>query len=145
MGRRDYLASMITGINHVTLATRDVERSFNFYTQVLGLHPVAKWPAGAYLLAGETWLALVLDPATRATSLPEYSHIALNVAPENFAQLAGEIRGAGATIWQENSTEGDSLYFLDPDGHKLEIHASSLAARLETARSMPWDGLEFFV
>ena len=45
---------------------------------------------------------------------------------------------------QQNWTEGESLYFLDPDGHKLEIHASDLAARLRSARERPWAGLELF-
>ena len=31
---------MITGINHLTLAVRDLERSFDFYTRVVGLQPV---------------------------------------------------------------------------------------------------------
>ena len=54
------------------------------------------------------------------------------------------IKNSGAEIWQENWTEGDSLYFVDPNGHKLEIHASDLEARLESARQNPWEGLEFF-
>ena len=37
-----------------------------------------------------------------------------------------------------------SLYFLDPNGHKLEIHVSDLAARLRAARQDPWEGLELF-
>ena len=37
---------MITGINHVTLAVSDLERSFSFYTAVIGLRPVAKWARG---------------------------------------------------------------------------------------------------
>jgi hypothetical protein len=41
-------------------------------------------------------------------------------------------------------TEGVSWYFLDPNGHKLEIHASDLTARLRKAREQPWVGLEFF-
>jgi glutathione S-transferase fosA5 len=135
---------MITGVNHITLSTRTLERTFAFYTQVLGLRPVAKWPAGAYLLAGETWIALVLDEATRPAQLPEYSHIAFSVDEVNFAELSRRIIQSGAEIWQENWTEGASLYFVDPDGHKLEIHASNLATRLKTAREKPWAGLEFF-
>jgi catechol 2,3-dioxygenase-like lactoylglutathione lyase family enzyme len=33
---------MITGISHVTLAVKDVDTSFHFYTQVLGCRAVAK-------------------------------------------------------------------------------------------------------
>lgn len=32
---------------------------------------------------------------------------------------------------EENLSEGDSLYFLDPDGHKLELHVGSLQSRLD--------------
>lgn len=31
---------MITGINHLTLAVRDLERSFDFYTRVVGLESI---------------------------------------------------------------------------------------------------------
>ena len=136
---------MITGPNHLTLAVRDPERSFQFYTQVLGLQPVARWPTGAYLLAGDLWIALTQDAHTRSAPLPEYTHFAFSVSPADFDALSARIRASGAVIWQENKTEGDSLYFLDPDGHKLEIHASDLAARLRSAREKPWDGLEFLV
>jgi catechol 2,3-dioxygenase-like lactoylglutathione lyase family enzyme len=44
---------MIQSINHITLSIADVERSFAFYTTVLGFRPVAKWPKGDYLLAGD--------------------------------------------------------------------------------------------
>ena len=48
-------------------------------------------------------------------------------------------------LWQDNWTEGDSLYVTDPNGHKLEIHSSDLAARIAAAKENPWDGLEFYV
>ena len=135
---------MITGVNHLTLAVRDIAASFAFYRDVLGCRPLARWPQGAYLLAGDLWLALVVDPAARAAPLPEYTHVAFSVPPERFAALADRIRASGALEWQQNWTEGESLYFLDPDGHKLEIHASDLAARLRSARERPWAGLELF-
>jgi catechol 2,3-dioxygenase-like lactoylglutathione lyase family enzyme len=135
---------MITGVNHLTLSIRDVAESFAFYTDVLGFRSLARWPKGAYLLAGDMWVALVLDAHARAGTLPEYTHIAFAVAPADFAALSERIRAAGAPIWQDNWTEGDSLYFTDPNGHKLEIHASDLAARMRSARAAPWEGLEFF-
>lgn len=136
---------MITGVNHITLSIKDVDISFAFYTEVLGFRPVARWPKGAYLLAGDLWIALVLDQHVRAAALPEYTHIAFAVAQADFGALSARIVDASAPIWQPNQTEGDSLYFLDPNGHKLEIHASNLEARLRTAKASPWEGLEFFV
>ncbi len=136
---------MIGGINHITLSVQDIERSFGFYTQVLGLQPIAKWPKGAYLLAGDVWLALVVDSDARAKPLAEYTHIAFTVSAEQFATISQAIHAASAPIWQENWTEGDSLYFVDPNGHKLEIHASDLATRIRSAKAEPWEGLEFFV
>jgi catechol 2,3-dioxygenase-like lactoylglutathione lyase family enzyme len=135
---------MITGINHITLAVRDAEESFAFYTQVLGFHPVAKWPQGAYLLAGDVWIALVLDPHVREGTLPEYTHVAFTVSAEDMEQLSARIKESGAEIWQENRTEGASFYFVDPNGHKLEIHASDLETRIKTAREDPWEELEFY-
>jgi len=137
--------TMLTGINHITLAVKDTEESFRFYTQVLGMKPVAKWPKGAYLLAGDTWLALHQDSSTRAGALTEYTHIAFSVSHDDFATMEARIRSSGAVIWQENWTEGDSLYFLDPNGHKLEIHASDLENRIRSAKQNPWDDLQFFV
>ena len=34
---------MIRGINHITLSVQDIEKSFTFYTHVLGLQPIAKF------------------------------------------------------------------------------------------------------
>ena len=133
---------MITGVNHLTLAVKNVEHSLDFYTRVLGFRPVARWPMGAYLLAGGFWVCLVYDEVARETALPEYTHIAFTVAPDDFEPISERIRSSGASIWQQNRTEGASLYFLDPNGHKLEIHASDLNARLTSAREHPWEGLE---
>ena len=135
---------MITGINHITLSVRDLEESFRFYTQVLDCRPVAKWPKGAYLLAGMVWMALVVDQTLREHVLPEYTHMAFTVSPADFPAMCQRLQQAEAPIWQENWTEGASFYFTDPNGHKLEIHASDLAARLQAAHEHPWEGLEFF-
>lgn len=135
---------MITGISHITLSVTDLVRSLAFYGNVLGLRLAARWPKGAYLAADQLWLALFLDPATRAGPLPEYTHVAFAVAAADFAGLTTRIKAAGAPIFQENSSEGHSLYFLDPDGHKLEIHVGDLNSRLAAAKEKPWPGLEIF-
>jgi catechol 2,3-dioxygenase-like lactoylglutathione lyase family enzyme len=125
---------MVAGINHITLSVQDLEASFTFYTAVLGLKPVARWYKGAYLQAGESWVCLTLDPNTRTAAHPEYTHTAFTVSTTDFSQLVERIQTAQAVCWQENLSPGDSFYFLDPNGHKLEIHVSNLSDRLQTLK-----------
>ena len=136
---------MNTGVNHITLAVRDVDRSFRFYVETLGSRPLARWSKGAYLLVGDLWLCLTLDGRTRSSPLPEYSHIAFSVPAARFDDAAARIRALGVTIWQDNRSEGASLYFLDPDGHKLEIHAGDWRTRLAAMKRDPWEAnIEYF-
>lgn len=133
---------MIVGLSHVTLSVRDLPRSISFYVDLLGFRLVAHWPQGAYFEAGSLWLAVIVDQQVRSAPLPEYSHIAFKVPAASYADFAARIKSAGATVFQENRSEGDSLYFLDPDGHKLEIHVGDLSTRLASMRAAPWPGLE---
>ena len=70
----------------------------------------------------------------RQCPLPDYSHIAFHIAPEDFQACVRRLQEAGCEAWQQNHTEGDSFYFLDPDGHKLEIHCTTLAERAQDAK-----------
>ncbi len=136
--------AMITGFNHVTLSVSDVEASFAFYTKVLELRPVARWHKGAHLCAGNNWLCLSLDAAVRHRSVSDYSHLAFTVSEGGFSVMEQRLRETGVAFWQNNHSEGDSLYFLGPDGHKLEIHVSDLKARIRSLRSVPPAGLVVF-
>ena len=135
---------MITGINHITLSVSDLGKSFKFYTDVLGCKPVARWKQGAYLLAGNLWLCLSVDEQTRNEASPEYTHTAFNVSVADFEKFSSQIVKSGATIWKINTSVGQSLYFLDPDGHKLEIHASDLQTRIDATKKQPYEEMEFF-
>ena len=135
---------MITGINHITLSISDLARSFWFYTTVVGLKPVARWARGAYLTAGSDWVCLSLDTQTRTAPLAEYTHLAFSISADKFESCAESLRTHGVTEWKENRSEGNSLYFLDPDGHKLEIHAGNLESRLASLRAEPYEGLQLF-
>lgn len=135
---------MITGINHVTFAVRDLDESFDFYHEVLGFRPVARWSEGAYLLAGDAWIALQLDPDTRLSPLPEYTHVAFSVSEETFDATCEKIKASGANVWKSNESHGPSLYFEDPNGHKLEIHASDLETRVKIAADRRWNGIRLF-
>lgn len=124
---------MVGSLNHVTFAVSDIERSFRFYTNVLECRPVARWENGAYLTAGDTWIALVLSDGPIDVRT-DYSHIAFSCTQAAFPELRTKLEAA-SRAWSENTTEGDSFYFLDPDGHRLEIHVGDLKSRLAVMRA----------
>ncbi|WP_447928753.1 fosfomycin resistance glutathione transferase [Vreelandella sp. EE27] len=129
---------MITGLNHITLAVSDLERSLHFYTHVLGLAGHVKWDNGAYLSAGDLWLCLSCDtPCAKE----DYTHIAFDIEKVDFEAFCTRLEALNVRQWKENTSEGASIYILDPDGHKLEIHAGGLASRLASLNSKPYSGL----
>lgn len=136
---------MIKGINHITLSVKDLNESFKFYTEILSFKPICKGKKVSYLLAGKIWIALIKDTHTRKKELPEYTHIAFDIEEKNFRELSNKIISYGAKIFQENTSEGLSLYFLDPNGHKLEIHASTLEDRIKAIKEKPYEDMIFFV
>ena len=138
---------MITGINHLTLSVADLERSFVFYRDILGLTPLCRWQHGAYFLAGADWVCLNLKHDYKVNPNPDYTHYAFSVHAKDFHSMKQLINASGATQFQDNVSEGNSIYFCDPDGHKLEIHLGDWQTRLNEKKSDPgnWQNLEFFI
>ncbi|HEY8966055.1 MAG TPA: VOC family protein [Candidatus Methylacidiphilales bacterium] len=133
----------IAGLSHLTLAVSDLGRSVSFYRDVLGLPLRCLWDEGAYFERGSLWLCLALDTEAVSARRSDYTHVALEVASEDFDALSARVRAA-APVWQENRSEGASLYFLDPDGHKLELHVGTLDTRLAAYLARPGLGREVF-
>lgn len=133
---------MITGLNHITISVRSLEESFSFYKDVLGFKPKVKWDKGAYFEAGNLWFVIYEDVNVRDNELSEYTHFAFSVAQANFKSMSKRIVESKAKIFQKNSSEGDSLYFLDPNGHKLEIHCGDMESRLNHYKGKA--GYKFF-
>ncbi|WP_374338324.1 VOC family protein [Leeia sp.] len=131
---------MLAGLNHLTLATADLDRSFRFYVTLLGCRPHARWARGAYLSLPGLWLCLSLAPDTQPRK--DYTHYAFSVT--DFDRARQCLLEAGVTVWKDNHSEGDSLYFLDPDGHRLEIHSGDLHSRLATCQQQPYADMVFF-
>jgi catechol 2,3-dioxygenase-like lactoylglutathione lyase family enzyme len=119
----------ITGVSHITLAVRELNRSIAFYSDLLGFEVRMRGPSSAYLEVGSLWLALVVDSAARNGPLPEYTHVAFGISTSGLPELAARLTSAGVIRWQETE-RADSFYFLDPDGHKLELHSGDLSSRL---------------
>ena len=132
---------MLTGFNHLTLAVSDLSLSFDFYSRVLNFKPEAIWDRGAYLSLGELWLCLSVGPVEAPAS---YTHYAFSVRQADFDAFRRRLLDSGAVEWQPDRSEGESFYFLDPDGHRLEAHVGSLGSRLAACRERPYDGMRFF-
>ncbi|NVN10965.1 VOC family protein [Nguyenibacter vanlangensis] len=133
----------ITGLSHITLAVAEVERSLTFYRDVLGCTVRALWADGAYLEAGSIWLCLSRDDNVPSSPRQDYTHIAFTVSETEYALISERLM-IESIIWKDNKSEGDSIYFLDPDGHKLEIHMGSLETRLSHYRENPSKAVRVF-
>ena len=124
---------MLKGLNHLTLSVSDLQASIDFYQNLLGMKLCMKWDKGAYLECGSLWLCLSLH-GNRFYVNPEssdYTHYAFTIDKDDFNDFVAILKNAKVMFWQENESEGDSCYFLDPDGHKLEVHVGDLSQRLK--------------
>ncbi len=135
---------MLSGLNHLTFAVLDLERSLNFYQSLLGFRVHATWRSGAYLSLGDLWLCLSLDLHKRPGPAPDYTHYAFSITKDDFNIFLERLRAHHVVEWRENRSEGNSAYFLDPDGHKLEVHVGDLHSRMADCRIHPYEGMRFF-
>ena len=107
--------------------------------------PLCKWDKGAYFLAGTLWFCLNYDE--KRIQNPCYTHYAFSVPDDQFDSISKSIIDYGVEIFKENTSPGKSLYFLDPDGHKLEIHSGDLESRVADKKTDfgDWKNLEWFL
>lgn len=132
---------MLQGVNHITIAVGNLAESFDFYANLLGMTPHAKWSKGAYLSLNGLWICLSVDTVKPND---DYSHLAFDVSASNFSSLSKKLLDHGVQLWKENKSEGDSLYFLDPNGYKLELHVGGLEERLASLKIAPYDDLTLY-
>ena len=123
----------VLGIDHVALSVSDLERSLKFYTEVLGLKITEREnqkPGVEYFLdCGTSLVGLIQgDPKGDNHVLQDGglggNHFSFRAHTSDFDHIVEEIRSRGITITYLKKREKSwSLYFLDPDGNKLEITA----------------------
>jgi len=117
----------ILGIRHVALNVRDVQKSVEFYSKVLGM--TLEWlpdPENAYLTSGEDNLALhQLPPGQEPGPVQTVHHIGFVVRrPEDVDEWADRLRQLGVRLAAEPKTHRDgarSFYFHDPDGLLIQL------------------------
>ncbi len=133
MKRPHGLPFSIGKIGHVVLNVQDVERSTQFYTQVLGFHisdvyPEEMVPGGMVFLRcnpDHHGIALVGSMETEAPNL-ELNHIAFEVATlDEVIRARDHLRRHRVKIDFEGRRRAGcqlAVEFRDPDNHRLEIY-----------------------
>lgn len=119
----------VTGINHVVLHVTDLERSKRFYMDVLGFEDrniAGGPPRAAFLRCGMQGLDL-FEVSGDAHGGQEMNHMALNVAAEDLDQLVTQLSQAGVDA--SGRTPRNSVFILDPDGHRLEMLPQTASER----------------
>ena len=117
----------LLGIRHIALNVRDVQKSLQFYSDILGMK--LEWmpdPDNAYLTSGQDNLALHRLPACATPSANQLvHHIGILVKkPEDVDKWAERLRRLGVFLAQEPKTHRDgarSFYFNDPDGLLIQL------------------------
>ncbi len=102
---------MLTGLNHLTLAVTDLNRSVAFYRDLLQLQLEATWDTGAYLSLPGLWLCLSLDPLRESAPAADYTHYAFSIGATDFPLFVERLRSASVREWRDNRSEGASFYF----------------------------------
>jgi enamine deaminase RidA (YjgF/YER057c/UK114 family)/catechol 2,3-dioxygenase-like lactoylglutathione lyase family enzyme len=120
-----------TSIAHITLATRDVVRSRDFFAGALGWRPIAR-PNNIGRPAA--WLEIAPGQELHLVHLADFApspfeqefgrHIALNYRAPAFAALKTRLLAHGAElIAAERPTPFERFFFRSPDGYVFEVVA----------------------
>jgi catechol 2,3-dioxygenase-like lactoylglutathione lyase family enzyme len=112
----------VTGINHVVLHVNDVDRSVEFYMEVLGFESRNISAGGerkmSFLRCGMQGLDL-FEVAGDVHGGKEMNHMALNVEADNLDEVVEKLEKAG--VEASERTPRNSVFIHDPDGHQIEM------------------------
>jgi catechol 2,3-dioxygenase-like lactoylglutathione lyase family enzyme len=111
------------GLDHVAVAVADLDRSEDFYREVLGLERVIpEWDPPRVMASGGSGIAMFPEgddfPGETA---PHILHIAFRVDRDAFEAAQAELSERGIETSFSDHGAAHSIYFEDPDGHRLEL------------------------
>ena len=114
----------ITGVDFITVPTRDFDKADEFYGDVLGLERSKRWgtrPAAEFE-TGSLTIAVMQSDAF-GIEFARHSHpIALHVG--DVAAAREELESKGVTFAADTMDSGvcHMAHFSDPDGNSLMLH-----------------------
>ena len=120
--------TIVTGVDFVSIPTRDVAAAAEFYENVLGLERSSTWqrpgeePLGVEFETDTVTIALV---AAERLGIPFQPHkVPLALQVDDVAAARTEFESRGVTFTGEIIDSGvcHQAIFEDPDGNTLDLH-----------------------
>ncbi|MGV2927090.1 metallothiol transferase FosB [Macrococcus capreoli] len=126
---------MINAINHITFSVANLERSIYFYQNILEGKLLMKGRTSAYLDIGGMWIALNVETDVQRFEInPTYTHIAFSIDEQDFSYWKEKFEKENVNLLESRARSKEdklSIYFTDPDGHRLELHTGTIEDRLQ--------------
>jgi predicted enzyme related to lactoylglutathione lyase len=119
---------LVTGVDFVSLPTRNLEAAMDFYGTVLGLPRSTVWqrpgmdPVGAEFEPGTVTIALIVSERLGIPFQPNKVPVALHVEDVEVARAELESRGVSFPADTIDSGVCHMAHFEDPDGNVLMLH-----------------------
>jgi predicted enzyme related to lactoylglutathione lyase len=116
--------SLVTGVDFITVATKDFHAAVDFYGKVLGLEESKRWgqmPAVEFE-TGNLTIAVMQSDAFGVEFRANNHPIEFRV--EDFEAARAELESRGVTFTGDTIDSGVcyQAHFEDPDGNTLAIH-----------------------
>ena len=114
----------ISGPDFITLIVNDLEASYNFYTQLIGLNESPEKQPNAYVFDTKPCgLAIRQSPDGHRVETPGQG-IIIWLRTSDAASLHDELKGRGVFIIDDlrKSPFGMTFSFKDPDGFVIAVH-----------------------
>jgi catechol 2,3-dioxygenase-like lactoylglutathione lyase family enzyme len=119
---------LVTGVDFVSVPTKDLPAAREFYENVLGLEPSKLWqrpgqePLGAEFETGTVTIALIACEQVGIEFQPNKVPIAFQV--DDVEAARAELESRGVTFQGDTIDSGvcHQAIFQDPDGNSLDLH-----------------------
>ncbi|EBD1474545.1 FosX/FosE/FosI family fosfomycin resistance thiol transferase [Listeria monocytogenes] len=129
---------MISGLSHITLIVKDLNRTTDFLQNIFNAEEIYSSGDKTFSLSKEKffliaglWICIMEGDSLQERT---YNHIAFQIQSEEVDEYIERIKALGVEMKPERPRvqgEGRSIYFYDFDNHLFELHAGTLEERLK--------------
>ncbi|WP_436857539.1 FosB/FosD family fosfomycin resistance bacillithiol transferase [Mammaliicoccus sciuri] len=125
---------MIKSINHICYSVSNLNESIYFYKDILCGDLLLIGETTAYFDIGGLWVALNEEKDIPRNEIQySYTHTAFTIDESEYNSWYRWLKKNNVNILEGRTRDvrdKKSIYFIDPDGHKLELHTGTLENRM---------------